>query len=359
MKKLLSTFLYAFICLMPLSCTKVESGSATATAEKKEAAPAAPAKEAAANTAAPSIVFKVGSGGSVTLPQYLAMVEVFKPMVEEKSGGRIKVELYPASQLGDDVKLIEQLRSGSLESAIPVPSPIVGLVPELAILDIPFLFSSNQVADKVLDGEIGKKLDARLAEKGLINLGWGELGFRHVTNAKRDIRTPEDLKGLKIRTQENTIHIATWKALGVNATPMPVSEVFTAIQQGAIDGQENPVSAFYGWKIHEVNKHITLTGHVYSPNTVLVSKKIWDTYDQDTKNILMEAGKASAKRSREIARSQESAMLKEMINGGCTVIELTAEQKAQFQDATKSVWPMVEEKVGKELFAEIKSAAGL
>jgi tripartite ATP-independent transporter DctP family solute receptor len=356
MKKLLLTVLSAFICVMPLSCTKVESGNAGVTTAKKEETPAAPAKDAAA---APSIVFKVGSGGSVTLPQYLAMVEVFKPMVEEKSGGRIKVELYPASQLGDDVKLIEQLRSGTLESAIPVPSPLVGLVPELAIFDMPFLFSSNQMADKVLDGEIGKKLDVLMAEKGLINLGWGELGFRHVTNSKRDIRTPDDLKGLKLRTMENPIHIATWRALGVNATPMPVSEVFTAIQQGAIDGQENPVSAFYGWKIHEVNKHITLTGHVYSPNTVLVSKKIWDTYDQETKNILMEAGKASAKRSREIARSQESTMLKEMTDGGCTVIELTDAQKAPFQEATQSVWAMVEEKVGKDIFAEIKNAVGL
>jgi tripartite ATP-independent transporter DctP family solute receptor len=224
---------------------------------------------------------------------------------------------------------------------------------------MPYLFSSSEVADKVLEGDIGKKLDALLAEKGLVNLGWGEYGFRHATNSKRDIRTPEDFKGLKIRTMENPIHIATWKTMGVNPTPMPVSEVFTAIQQGALDGQENSVPAFYGWKIHEVNKHITLTGHSYSPSTILVSKKIWDTYDQHTKNILLEAGKATARKSHEIARTQQATMLKEMTDSGCTVIELTDEQKLQFQEATKSVWPMVEEKVGKEIFAEIKSAVGL
>jgi tripartite ATP-independent transporter DctP family solute receptor len=259
--------------------------------------------------------------------------------------------------LGDDVKLVEQLRAGTLECAIPVPSPLVGLVPELAIFDIPFLFSSNAVADKVLDGEIGEILNGYIAAKGLINLGWGEMGFRQVTNSKKDIRTPADLRGLKLRTMENQIHIATWRALGVNATPMPVSEVFTAIQQGAIDGQENPVSGFYGWKIHEVNKHITLTGHVYSPNTILVGQKVWDTYDEATKNILKEVGAIAAKRSREIARSQESTMLQEMREkAGCTIIELTDAQKIPFQQATASVWTMVEERVGKDLFDKLKAA---
>jgi tripartite ATP-independent transporter DctP family solute receptor len=232
----------------------------------------------------------------------------------------------------------------------------VGLVPQLAIFDIPFLFSSTAIADKVLDGEIGEILNGFIAEKGLINLGWGEMGFRQVTNSKKDIRTPADLKGLKLRTMENQIHIATWKALGVNATPMPVSEVFTAIQQGAIDGQENPVSGFYGWKIHEVNKHISLTGHVYSPNTVLVSQKIWDTYDQATKDVIAEVGKTAAKRSREVARGQESTLLDEMRGTGCTIIELTDAEKVPFQKATASVWALVEERVGKELFGKLQAA---
>jgi tripartite ATP-independent transporter DctP family solute receptor len=290
---------------------------------------------------------------------YLAAEDVFKPMVEEKSGGRISVELYPASQLGDDVKLVEQLRSGTLECAIPVPSPLVGLVPELAIFDTPFLFSSSEVADRILDGGIGTRLNKLMEDKGLVNLGWGEMGFRHVTNAKKDIRSPDDLKGLKLRTMENPIHIATWRALGVNATPMPVSEVFTAIQQGAIDGQENPVSGFYGWKIHEVNKHISLTGHAYSPNTILVSKRIWDTYDQATKDIILEAGKATAKRSREIARSQESALLREMKDTGCTIIEFTDAQKVPFQQATTSVWNLVSDRVGADIFNDLKKELGI
>jgi TRAP-type C4-dicarboxylate transport system substrate-binding protein len=152
---------------------------------------------------------------------------------------------------------------------------------------------------------------------------------------------------------ENAIHIATWRALGTVPTPMPVSEVFTAIQQGAIDGQENPVPGFYGWKIHEVNKHITLTGHVYSPNTILVSKKIWDTYDEETKKIISEVGKETAVLSRKIAREQEGKLVKEMQDSGCTIIELSEKEKVPFQKATAAVWDDVSKRVGKELFDSV------
>jgi tripartite ATP-independent transporter DctP family solute receptor len=349
MKKIGSLASILLIGVLVFSCTKINS----------KGGPVSGVPGQAAQNAGPTLILKVGSGGPLTLPMYMAAEEVFKPMVEQKSGGRISVELYPSSQLGDDVKLVEQLRTGTLECAIPVPSPMVGLVPELAIFDTPFLFSSAEVADRILDGPIGQELDKLLEDKGLINLGWGEMGFRHVTNARRDIRTPDDLKGLKLRTMENPIHIATWRALGVNATPMPVSEVFTAIQQGAIDGQENPVSGFYGWKIHEVNKHISLTGHVYSPNTILVSKRVWDTYDQPTKDIILEAGKATAKRSREIARVQEALLLDEMKGTGCTIIEFTDAQKRPFQQATSSVLDLVSERVGPELFNSLKKELGI
>jgi len=351
MKKLVALTIILVLLFSLTSCTQISKPAETPevkTPENTNSEQTSGSKEA-------EIVFKVGSGGSETLPMYIALKEVFKPMVEEKSNGRIRVELYPSSQLGDDVKLIEQLRAGTLEASIPVTSPLVGLCPEMSIFDIPFLFASHEIADKVLDGKIGEKMSSVLAEKGLVNLGWGELGFRNVTNSKREIKKVEDLKGLKLRTMENQIHIAMWKALGVNATPMPVSEVFTAIQQGAIAGQENPVSAFYGWKIHEVNKYITLTGHVYSPSTFIVSKKIFDTYDKETQDIIMEAGKATCLRSREISREQEAGLLKEMTDSGCIVTELSEAEKVPFQKATESVWSLVEKEVGKDLIAEIKA----
>lgn len=346
-KKGILTLIALCVPLLILSCTKVE--------ENKEAAKAAPeqkpqAAQGGEKPAQAKIVFKVGSGGSITLPMSIAMQEYFEGEVEKRSNGRIDVEVYPASQLGDDVKLVEQLRSGTLECAIPVPSPLVGLVPQLAIFDTPFLFKSTKLADELLDGELGQQLNKLFEEKGLVNLGWGEMGFRQTTNSKRDIKKPEDLQGLKIRTMENPVHIATWRALGTIPTPMPVSEVFTAIQQGAIDGQENPVAGFYGWKIYEVNKHISLTGHVYSPNTILVSKTIWDTYDEETKKIISEVGKETAVLSRKIAREQEGKLLKEMEDSGCTIINLSDEEKIPFQKATAAVWDDVSKRVGKDMF---------
>jgi TRAP-type C4-dicarboxylate transport system substrate-binding protein len=220
---------------MPLivSCTKVDGNKETAKTAPEQKPQTEQTVKAEEKPAQAKIIFKVGSGGSITLPMSIAMQEYFEGEVEKRSNGKIDVEVYPASQLGDDVKLVEQLRAGTLECAIPVPSPLVGLVPQLAVFDTPFLFKSTNVVDKLLDGELGQRLNKLFEEKGLVNLGWGEMGFRQTTNAKRDIRKPEDLKGLKIRTMENPIHIATWRALGTIPTPMPVSEVFTAIQQGA------------------------------------------------------------------------------------------------------------------------------
>src|SRR5699024_3133347 len=146
-------------------------------------------------------------------------------------------------------------------------------------------------------GPIGDELSDNLANAGLINLGWGELGFRHLTSAAKEVRTPDDVSALRIRTQENDIHIATWKALGANPTPMPTSEVFTAIQPGALDGQANLVAARYGWKIYEVHEHITLTEPVSSPSTFVVTQKMWDTYDEDTRDIISEAALATVERS--------------------------------------------------------------
>lgn len=310
------------------------------------------------NAASASITFKVASGGSETLPMYMALEEVFKPMVEENSSGDISVELYPSSQLGDDVKLVEQMRSGTLEASIPSTAPLVGLTPELAIFDMPFLFASADEAYEILDGPIGEGLSANLADADLINLGWGELGFRHLTNAVTDVRSPADVSGLRIRTQENEIHIETWKQLGANPTPMPISEVFTAIQQGALDGQENPVAAFYGWKIYEVNEHITLTGHVYSPSTFLVSERIWDTYDQATKDVLSEAALATVERSREISHEQEAELLAEMEDSGAEIIALSDEEKLEFQEATVGIWDLVEQTAGTEIVTSLRDALG-
>jgi tripartite ATP-independent transporter DctP family solute receptor len=326
----------------------------TSACDKAPQAPAA--KDAAAAKPTPQIVIKFAVGGPDTLPLYRAVKDYFKPQIEAKSNGRIAVELYAGSQLGDDVKLIESLRSGSLEAAGPTSAPLVGIVPEVAILDIPFLFRNAKVADFILDGKIGNEINAKLEANGLYNLAWSEMGFRYLTNNVREVKAPQDIKGLKLRTMENPIHLATWRQLGANPTPMPVSEVFTALKQGAIDGQENPIVAISGWKFYEVNKYITLTGHVYSTLSFLYSKKIFDGYSKEDQELIRQIAKETGIKGREIARSDEANYIDAIKKTGlASFTELTNEQKKAFQDATASVWELVSAKAGAPLIADLKA----
>ncbi len=321
----------------------------------KEPAKQETAKAESAGTKAAEITIKFAVGGPETLPIYRAAKDYFKPKIEEESKGRIKVELYPSSQLGDDVKLIESLRAGTLEATGPTSAPLVGIAPEVAIFDIPFVFKNAKTADFILDGRIGQLLDAKLEEKGLYNFAWSEMGFRYLTNSVREIKSPKDVKGLKIRTMENPIHLANWRLLGANPTPMPVSEVFTALKQKAIDGQENPIVAIYGWKFYEVNKYISLTGHVYSTLSFLYSKKIFDGYGKADQDLIKRLAKETGLKGREIARSDEAKYIEDIKKTGNVVItELTPAQKKVFQDATASVWNLVQEKVGADLIKTLK-----
>lgn len=300
-------------------------------------------------------VIKISNGISDKHPVYKAQVEVFKKMVEEETDGRYVVEVYHSNQLGDDVKATEALRAGTLEMTFTSTAPLVGMVKELAIFDIPFLFPDNETADAILDGKIGDKLSSLMPDQGLINLAWAENGFRHLTNSVKAVKTPEDLKGMKIRTMENNLHLAAWKAMGANPTPMSWSEVFVALEQKSIDGQENPVPNFYSARIHEVNPYITTTGHVYSPFMILFSKKIWDKIPQEDQEIIRKAAKETAIYARKWNREAVVDNLEIIKEEGGTVVELTPEQKKPFQEATKSVWDLVAKQVGQDFIDEVRA----
>ncbi|MDK2789439.1 MAG: TRAP-type transport system periplasmic protein, partial [Epulopiscium sp.] len=314
----------------------------------------APAKQGEAKSTTAKVI-KVGNGFAEKHPAVIALKEKFKPLVEQKTNGRYTVEVYHSNQLGDDVKATEALRAGTLEMCTTSTAPLVGFTKELAIFDIPFLFPDEKVADAVLDGPIGKKLSDLMPSKGLINLAWWENGFRHLTNSVREVKTPADLKGLKIRTMENNFHLAAWRAMGANPSPMSWSEVFTALQQKAMDGQENPVPNFYTARIHEVNKYITTTGHIYSPVMLLFSKKIFDTLPKEDQDIFIAAAKEAGLYDRQLNREATKKYLEEIKKEGGIVTELTAEQKKPFQELTAPIWDQVAEKVGKDLVNELKA----
>lgn len=205
----------------------------------------------------------------------------FAEIVEARSGGKLKVTVYPGGALGSDQANVSALQGGTLEMASMNSGIFASLVKDFAIYDFPFLFANPAEADAVVDGPFGKSLHAKLEEKGLVGLGYYELGFRHITNSKRPITKVEDIAGLKLRVIPNPINIDWVSALGANPTPLPFPELYAALEQKAVDGQENPVATINGAKLYEVQKHLALTSHQYNPQSIVVSKKFWDGLPAD------------------------------------------------------------------------------
>jgi len=203
---------------------------------------------------------------------YGVAVDTFAREVEKRTGGRYKIQNFYAGALGAERESVEGVQLGTLDLTLTSTGPIPNFVPEVAILDIPFLFRDYAQARAVLDGPIGQEMLQKFPPKGIVALAWAENGFRHMTNSKRPVVTPDDLKGLKMRTMENPIHIQAYKQFGILPTPMAFTEVYTALQQGTVDGQENPLSVITSAKLDQVQKNLTLTGHVYSPSLILMNK---------------------------------------------------------------------------------------
>jgi tripartite ATP-independent transporter DctP family solute receptor len=264
-------------------------------------------------------------------------MEKFKEIVEKNSGGKIKVNIFPGGALGSDQANVSALQGGTLEMASMNSGIFASQVREFSVFDFPFMFASGQEADVVVDGAFGKKMHARLEEKGLVGLGFYELGFRHLTNGRRAINKVSDIEGLKLRVIPNPINVDWVKALGANPTPLPFPELYAALEQKAVDGQENPVATINGAKLFEVQKHIALTGHQYNPQSVVMSKKFWDTLSAAEKKIVSDAAAESSKFQRAQARAQEASLLENLKKNGMLVTSLPPAEVAILRDKMKPV----------------------
>ena len=229
---------------------------------------------------------------------YGVAVDTFAREVETRTGGRYKIQNFYAGALGAERESVEGVQLGTLDLTLTSTGPIPNFVPEVAILDIPFLFRDYAQARAVLDGPIGQDMLQKFPPKGIVALAWAENGFRHMTNSKRPVNNPDDLKGLKMRTMENPIHIQAYKQFGILPTPMAFTEVYTALQQGTVDGQENPLSVITSAKLDQVQKNLTLTGHVYSPSLILMNKAQWDKLSAADKQAFLDAAKEAVKANR-------------------------------------------------------------
>ena len=272
-------------------------------------------------------------------------IDTFAKEVERRTAGRYKVQTFYSGALGGERESIEAVQLGTQELAFSSTGPVPNFVPETKILDVPFLFRDKAHARAVLDGPIGQDMLTKFDAKGFKALAWGENGVRHMTNSKRDIKAPEDLKGLKMRTMENPVHIAAYKGLGIVTTPMAFPEVFTALQQGTVDGQENPLSVIMAAKFDQVQKHLSLTGHVYSPAIFVMNKASFDKLTAADKQAFVDAAKEGVKLNRARVDADDATGVTELRAKGMTVTENV--DKAKFLAMLAPVNAEFEKQFGK------------
>lgn len=271
--------------------------------------------------------------------QKQAQAVTFKALVEAGSGGRITVQIYPAGQLGGEREYVEAVNLGTIEMGL-ASGVVSGFFREAMVFDIPYLFPSEAVAWKVLDGPFGQKLSELLAQKtNMINLGYGEVGFRNFTNNVRPIRTPDDLRGLKIRVMETPIYVRLVRALGASPTPIAWPEVYNALNQGVVDGQENPVSTIDYAKLYEVQKYLTLDGHSFGVDFTLINKRFFNSLSREDQALIRRAAYTSAMVNRGVKALNESIAL-DKLQRRMEVYSPTPEQLAQFRERAQG--PVIE-----------------
>ena len=271
----------------------------------------------------------------------------FAELVKERSNGRIQVTVYPAGQLGKgERELLESVQQGTIDIYVGSTGPMGGFNPGFGILDIPFLFTDYAHVDKVLDGPIGQQLQDDLEKAQFKALAFWENGFRNLTNSKRPVKVPADAKGLKIRTMENKVHMAAWQAVGANPVPMAWGEVYMALQQKTIDGQENPVAVIYSAKINEVQQYLSLTQHVYSPAMLIVSLKKWQSMPKPDQEMLFKTAREVAQYQRKLGRDAEEKQIAELAEKGMKVERNI--DKATWRKAMQPVISEVAGQFGKE-----------
>lgn len=276
--------------------------------------------------------------------------QMFADIVAEKSGGAITIEVFPNSTIGSSRALVESIQIGVVDFALVPTTNVASFYPPLDIFYLPFLFRDKEHAYAVSDGPVGKALYADMLEKtGIRTLAMYESGFRTITTAKTKVETPEDMKGVKFRVVNNPLNVATFKALGANPTPMALSEVFTGLQQGTVDGQDNPVGNVKAFSFDKVQKFITLSHHQWAGIMFIADDKMWADLPDEVKALFQETALETQDWERKELNAVEAQYLSEMEADGMTVTRLTPEQAAAFQSAMEPVWEEYRDKIGAEL----------
>ncbi|TWA74724.1 tripartite ATP-independent transporter DctP family solute receptor [Azospirillum brasilense] len=281
-------------------------------------------------------------------------VKFFVEEMSKRSGGKLKVKGFADASLGSDIQMQNALIGGAQEMMVGSTATLVGIVKDFAVFDLPFLFNNEQEADAVFDGPFGQKLAAKLNDKGLVGLVYWENGFRNLTNSKRPVTKVEDLKGIKLRVMQNPVYIDMFNGFGANAVPLSFSELFTAMETGTVDGQENPVTTIQSSKFYEVQKYLTISKHVYSPWIVLASKRWYDGLSADERKIINEAAAASRDFERKDSREASKQSIAYLKDKGMQINELSDAELGRMREMVKPAMDKFAADGGADLLNELQ-----
>lgn len=298
--------------------------------------------------------FKVAFVQNIDHPHGIG-AKKFAELLEQKSGGKMKAKAFGGGSLGGDAQVISSLQGGVVEMTLVSPGLLTGLIKEFSVFDLPFMFTSYREVDAVMDGPVGTRLLGMLNDKGLIGLGYWDHGFRNITNAKRPINKMEDISGLKVRVIQIPIFIDTFSALGANPVPLPFPELYTALETGTVDGQENPFASIETSKFYEVQKYAATTGHVYNPLVAIFSKKIWDKLTEDERRIVQEAATEAGLYEREVSREANEKSMQTLRGEGMQITELSLEEIDRMRQKVKPVTDKYTQSIGPDLVAEVQA----
>lgn len=282
---------------------------------------------------AQAVKLTLGHGAAPGNPRHEASLK-FAEVAKARSGGRIEVTVAPSAQLGDDAAMVTALRTGALDLSANSQGAVAGVVPEYAAFGMPFLFANLPQAWKLLDGPLGQELAAKSAEKGLVVLGYWDNGIRHMSNSKKPILKPEDMKGLKMRTPPDAVTVDIMQSLGAEAQQIKFAELYVALQQGVVDGQENPLMNIHASKLYEVNKFISLTGHKYEMTPLLMSKRSWDRLSDADRKALQEAATEATALQRKLSQEADDKLIADLKSKG---VRIDVADKAAFEKGTANV----------------------
>ena len=308
---------------------------------------------AGATAAEKVIEIKAAHGDVESHPLHLTWVH-FKEVLEKESKGHFKVSLYPNGQMGGDRELTEAVQMGNITATAVSTSPVAAFNKNFLALDMPFMFNDRPAAYAVLDGKLGTLLLDSMDKNNLKGLGYFENGFRVLTNSVRAVSSPDDLKGLKLRTMQNSIHLAMWKALGANPTPMSYNEVFTALQQRTIDGQENPTPQIWNAKFYEVQKYLSVTNHSYTPYVLFMNKEFYAALSDADKKLVASASRQMIEYNRKLAVQRADEAMESIRKSGVQITELTPAQLSKFREKAMTVLPMIEKDLNPAILAAFR-----